>query len=82
MVSCSRLTLRIPSLPLAPIFLTLRTFLHIPAPGVEDGLELRVVSRGAPPGGGGEVVLRVPMVKQLAAVKMEDEGEGAGGPWG
>lgn len=42
--------------------------------GVEDGLELRVVSRGAPPGGGGEVVLRVPMVKQLAAVKMEDEG--------
>lgn len=38
-----------------------------------------MVSRGAPPGGGGEVVLRVPMVKQLAAVKMEDEGEGKGG---
>ncbi|PNH12636.1 putative RNA 3'-terminal phosphate cyclase-like protein [Tetrabaena socialis] len=42
--------------------------------GLEDGLELRVVSRGAAPGGGGEVVLRVPLVKQLGAVKMEDEG--------
>ncbi|PNW79091.1 hypothetical protein CHLRE_09g400367v5 [Chlamydomonas reinhardtii] len=42
--------------------------------GLEDGLELRVVSRGAAPGGGGEVVLRVPMVKQLSPVKMEDEG--------
>ncbi|GLC44223.1 hypothetical protein PLESTB_000754400 [Pleodorina starrii] len=42
--------------------------------GVEDGLELRVVSRGAAPGGGGEVALRVPLVKQLGAISMEDEG--------
>ncbi|GIL72254.1 hypothetical protein Vretimale_443 [Volvox reticuliferus] len=42
--------------------------------GLEDGLELRVVSRGAAPHGGGEVVLKVPMVKQLGAIKMEDEG--------
>jgi hypothetical protein len=39
-----------------------------------------VVSRGAAPGGGGEVVLRVPLVKQLMPVKMEDEGE-RGGAW-
>lgn len=39
-----------------------------------DGLELKVVSRGAAPGGGGEVVLKVPLVKQLSAIKMEDEG--------
>ncbi|KAG2490367.1 hypothetical protein HYH03_011169 [Edaphochlamys debaryana] len=42
--------------------------------GLDDGLELRVVSRGAAPGGGGEVVLRVPIVRQLSPIKMEDEG--------
>lgn len=33
-----------------------------------------MVSRGAAPGGGGEVVLRVPIVKQLEPIKMEDDG--------
>ncbi|KXZ50132.1 hypothetical protein GPECTOR_17g1005 [Gonium pectorale] len=42
--------------------------------GLEDGLELRVVSRGAAPGGGGEVVLRVPLVKELGPIKLVDEG--------
>ena len=42
--------------------------------GVDDCLELRIISRGAGPGGGGEVMLRVPPVKELPPVKMIDEG--------
>lgn len=37
-------------------------------------LELRVVKRGARPLGGGEVQLRVPLVRQLPRVVMTDEG--------
>lgn len=37
-------------------------------------LELRVVKRGARPAGGGEVQLRVPLVRQLPHVVMTDEG--------
>lgn len=40
----------------------------------EEGLELRVVRRGAPPAGGGEVQLRMPVVRQLPPVSMVDEG--------
>ncbi|KAL6764647.1 RNA 3'-terminal phosphate cyclase domain-containing protein [Haematococcus lacustris] len=43
--------------------------------GVEDsGMELKVVKRGAKPLGGGELVLRMPIVKQLAHISMTDEG--------
>eukprot|EP00195_Chlamydomonas_chlamydogama_P012345 CAMPEP_0202904714 /NCGR_PEP_ID=MMETSP1392-20130828/30784_1 /ASSEMBLY_ACC=CAM_ASM_000868 /TAXON_ID=225041 /ORGANISM="Chlamydomonas chlamydogama, Strain SAG 11-48b" /LENGTH=247 /DNA_ID=CAMNT_0049592495 /DNA_START=141 /DNA_END=880 /DNA_ORIENTATION=+ len=42
--------------------------------GSEEGLELKVVKRGALPLGGGEVVLRVPVMKQLPAINMTDEG--------
>lgn len=45
------------------------------ATGLEDGFELRVIHRGAPPGGGGEVNLRLPIVpKSLPAVSFLDEG--------
>lgn len=37
-------------------------------------LELKVVRRGARPGGGGEVQLRVPLVRALPLVSMSDEG--------
>lgn len=43
--------------------------------GLDDaGLELKIVRRGARPAGGGEVQLRVPLVKQLPLVDMTDEG--------
>ncbi|CAI5534648.1 unnamed protein product [Closterium sp. Naga37s-1] len=37
-------------------------------------VELKLVRRGAPPLGGGEVMLRLPIVKQLEPVVWEDEG--------
>ncbi|KAF5827984.1 phosphate cyclase [Dunaliella salina] len=43
--------------------------------GVEDdGLELKVFRRGARPMGGGEVMLKVPIMKQLPPVNLVDEG--------
>lgn len=42
--------------------------------GLEDGLELRIEARGAPPLGGGEVRLRLPCVKALPPVALTDEG--------
>ncbi|OVA00309.1 RNA 3'-terminal phosphate cyclase [Macleaya cordata] len=40
-----------------------------------EGLELKIESRGAPPQGGGEVILNVPMIpSSLAAVTWIDEG--------
>jgi len=42
--------------------------------GIDDGFELKVVRRGAPPGGGGEISLRIPTVKSLPPVSMVDEG--------
>lgn len=40
-----------------------------------EGLELRIVSRGAPPQGGGEVVLGIPAIQNsLSAVTWVDEG--------
>jgi RNA 3'-terminal phosphate cyclase-like protein len=44
------------------------------ASGAADGFELKIARRGAPPGGGGEVVLRLPVVKSLPPVSMVDEG--------
>ncbi|KAI3429824.1 hypothetical protein D9Q98_010137 [Chlorella vulgaris] len=41
--------------------------------GAED-YELKVVRRGAPPLGGGEVFVRLPVVRQLPAISMTDEG--------
>ena len=46
--------------------------------GVEEGLELLVKRRGARPLGGGEVVLRVPVLRQMPPVSLTDEGEGWG----
>ena len=39
-----------------------------------EGLELKVAKRGARPLGGGEVVLRVPVLRQLPPVNLTDEG--------
>lgn len=42
--------------------------------GIDDGFELKVVRRGAPPGGGGEISLRVPIAKVLPPVSLLEEG--------
>jgi RNA 3'-terminal phosphate cyclase-like protein len=60
--------------PSVDVFRTVTLPLLRRAAGVEDGLELRIVRRGARPGGGGEVALRVPAVKELPSVDMVDEG--------
>jgi RNA 3'-terminal phosphate cyclase-like protein len=39
-----------------------------------EGLELKVVKRGARPLGGGEVILRVPVLRQLPPISLTDEG--------
>ncbi|KAG6396020.1 hypothetical protein SASPL_142158 [Salvia splendens] len=39
-----------------------------------EGLELKIVNRGVPPKGGGEVILSVPIVKELEAAIWIDEG--------
>ncbi|PNT19037.1 hypothetical protein POPTR_009G016000v4 [Populus trichocarpa] len=39
-----------------------------------EGLELKIESRGAPPHGGGEVLLSVPIIQSLTAVTWIDEG--------
>lgn len=44
------------------------------ASGAEGAFRLKVSKRGAPPLGGGEVHLTVPLVKQLAPITMTDEG--------
>lgn len=41
--------------------------------GIED-LELKIVSRGAGPDGGGEVLLRVPNIKSMPPINYVDEG--------
>lgn len=42
--------------------------------GVDSGLELKIVRRGAPPLGGGQVVLQCPIVKQLKPIDLIDPG--------
>lgn len=42
--------------------------------GTEDGLELKVVRRGAPPKGGGEVHVSIPVVRKLPPINLTDEG--------
>lgn len=42
--------------------------------GSEDPFELRIVRRGAPPHGGGEIFLRLPIIRQMPPVSLVDEG--------
>jgi len=42
--------------------------------GIEDGLELKITKRGAQPLGGGQVILKVPVMKQLKPIQLIDCG--------
>jgi RNA 3'-terminal phosphate cyclase-like protein len=42
--------------------------------GLTDGLDLRIVSRGAPPLGGGEIFLKVPVLNELPLFDSVEEG--------
>ncbi|CAG8492700.1 11134_t:CDS:2, partial [Scutellospora calospora] len=50
------------------VLLQLRRF------GIEEGLELKILKRGAPPLGGGEVNFKCPIVKALKPMQFTDEG--------
>eukprot|EP00741_Cyanophora_paradoxa_P006305 tig00000989_g6112.t1 len=41
----------------------------------EENLELKIAKRGAPPEGGGEVIFKCPVVKQLRPIQLLDEGK-------
>ncbi|KYQ93340.1 RNA 3'-terminal phosphate cyclase family protein [Tieghemostelium lacteum] len=43
--------------------------------GLEEGLSIKVLKRGAPPNGGGMVNFKCPIVPQLRAVQLVDEGK-------
>ena len=43
--------------------------------GVEEGLELTVNTRGAPPLGGGEVVIQCPVVRTLKPLRLLEAGK-------
>ncbi|GAM27009.1 hypothetical protein SAMD00019534_101840 [Acytostelium subglobosum LB1] len=43
--------------------------------GIEEGLSIKILKRGAPPGGGGCVVFRCPIVQQLKPLQLIDEGK-------
>ncbi|XP_077245017.1 RNA cyclase family protein [Tasmannia lanceolata] len=51
---------------------TLHMLKHFDVP--LEGLELKIESRGSPPLGGGEIILGVPVIKDLKAVSWVDEG--------
>ncbi|RLN72479.1 hypothetical protein BBJ28_00001051 [Nothophytophthora sp. Chile5] len=42
--------------------------------GIDEGLDLKVKKRGAPPLGGGEVVFSCPQVRQLRSIHLVEEG--------
>ncbi|KAJ1633141.1 RNA 3'-terminal phosphate cyclase/enolpyruvate transferase [Pavlovales sp. CCMP2436] len=43
--------------------------------GLDEGLDLKIVKRGALPNGGGEVELRCPVVRKLGSIDLIDEGK-------
>eukprot|EP01132_Coremiostelium_polycephalum_P003233 gene3233-4047_t len=43
--------------------------------GIEEGLSIKIIKRGAPPNGGGQVRFNCPIVKQLKSVQMVQEGK-------
>ncbi|EGC34230.1 hypothetical protein DICPUDRAFT_80015 [Dictyostelium purpureum] len=43
--------------------------------GLEEGLNIKILKRGAPPNGGGSVNFKCPIVPQLKAVQLIDEGK-------
>lgn len=43
--------------------------------GLEDGLELTIKKRGAPPEGGGRVIFKCPFIKALKPIQLVDMGQ-------
>eukprot|EP01086_Lenisia_limosa_P000039 TRINITY_DN10073_c0_g1_i1.p1 TRINITY_DN10073_c0_g1~~TRINITY_DN10073_c0_g1_i1.p1 ORF type:complete len:357 (-),score=71.04 TRINITY_DN10073_c0_g1_i1:42-1112(-) len=50
--------------------------IHILRPfGVDEGVAIKINSRGAPPLGGGEILLRVPVIRELQSVQLTNFGK-------
>jgi len=43
--------------------------------GIEEGLQLKIKKRGAPPQGGGQVIFACPIVRELKPIQVLDEGK-------
>lgn len=43
--------------------------------GIDEGLELKIKKRGAPPNGGGRVIFRCPLIKSLKPIQLVDMGQ-------
>jgi RNA 3'-terminal phosphate cyclase-like protein len=47
---------------------------QLPRFGIGGNMELKIIKRGARPGGGGKVLLKLPIVKTLKPITFTDEG--------
>lgn len=51
------------------------TLPHLHLFGISEGLELQIKKRGAAPGGGGQVIFKCPIVRNLKTLQFLEKGK-------